>query len=81
MYIEPCYKKGYPHPRGSPDSLIATQAINGRIQQCDGERFVVHAEEKLTAFLDPAYSVGSPPGQTEEPTTNRGIWRKFETLM
>src|SRR5439155_24218616 len=27
----------------------------------------------------PAYSVGSPPRQT--PSTNRGIWRKFETLM
>jgi hypothetical protein len=45
------------------------------------ERFVVHAEEKLTAFLDPAYSVGSPRRQTEKPTTNREIWRKFKTLM
>ena len=45
------------------------------------KRFFVHAEEKLTAFLDPAYSVGSPRGQTQKPTTNRGIWRKFKTLM
>jgi hypothetical protein len=63
-------------PEGSPNSLIATQAINGRTEKfirflggvsaidsngrtiwiadahCDdGKRFVVHADEKLTAFI------------------------------
>ena len=46
------YEKGCPPPKGSPGSLIATQAINGRIQQRDGKRFVVHTDEKLSAFLD-----------------------------
>ena len=49
-------------PEGSPDSLIATQAINGRTNgrtiwiadahRDDGKRFVVRADEKLTAFLE-----------------------------
>jgi hypothetical protein len=71
------YEKGYPPPRGSPDSLIATQAINGCTEKFirflgrvaaidsngrtiwiadahrdDGKRFVVRADEKLTAFVE-----------------------------
>jgi hypothetical protein len=68
--------------KGGPDSLIATQAINGRAEKFiwflgwvsaidssgrtifvadahrdDGKRFVVHAEEKLTRFLNLKVSV------------------------
>ena len=56
------YEKGCPPPQGSPGSLIATQAINGRTNgrtifvadahRDDGKRFVVHADEKLTAFVE-----------------------------